>query len=476
MGYKYNLSIFIFRRDFRLQDNVGLIAALSESKKVIPVFIFTEKQINKKKNHFKSERQVRFMTECLQDLNKYLSKHKSKLHIFHSTPKKVIQAMADTIDAVYVNEDYTPFSIKRDLLIKKTCDAKKIAFHSHRDYLLNPPKSILTDGGTVYVKFTPFYGKAIEFGDYPVKNKHKNYYTKNLKVKDIKSIAIKDISQYYDLTNTEISSILKKGGRKNAISILKKMCDYDQYNERRNDLTYQTTQLSAFIKFGSVSIREVMETIEDKLGSSNDLMKQLYWREFYYNIMIAYPRVISGTNRNYKKKYQKVPWKRESSASKKDKLMITAWKNGTTGFPIVDACMRQLNTTGYMHNRGRMIVASFLTKNMMWHWEDGEKYFATRLIDYDPAVNNGNWQWCSGSGVDAQPYFRVFNPWSQGEKHDKKAIYIKKWIPELSNVPAKEIHQWDQSYKKYKDINYNKPMLNHSKTSKAAKAIFKRAV
>ncbi len=189
------------------------------------------------------------------------------------------------------------------------------------------------------------------------------------------------------------------------------------------------------------------------------MIKQLYWREFYYHIAIHNPHVLSA--RNYNKKYDKVKWITSSSS-------INKWKKGITGVPLVDAAMRELNTQGTMHNRARLVVASFLTKNMFWHWKFGEQYFASRLIDYDPIVNNGNWQWCSGSGVDAQPYFRIFNPFSQSKKYDPDAEYIKTWIPELSNVEPSHIHSWDKSNKKYLNVNYPKPFLDVSKTAKEA--------
>jgi deoxyribodipyrimidine photo-lyase len=245
-------------------------------------------------------------------------------------------------------------------------------------------------------------------------------------------------------------NILVRGGRYEALKTLAKAArTLKNYNATHNDLNKQTTELSAYIKFGCVSIREVYYSLHSKTA----LIRQLYWRDFYANIMYEFPRVLGHS---LKPKYDKIKWHHNNNWFK-------AWCNGETGFPVVDAGMRQMNTTGYMHNRARLIVASFLVKILIIDWREGEEYFAKTLTDYDVANNNGNWQWISGGGADSQPYFRVFNPWRQAEEYDSKCEYIKKWVPELKDVTIKDIFKWDTTYTQYKDIKYPKPIVNYEK-------------
>ena len=259
----------------------------------------------------------------------------------------------------------------------------------------------------------------------------------------------KDIEKYYNINKKNNVN----GGRKEALKILKNINSFSNYEKTRDVLSKNTTHLSAYLKFGCISIREVYHVVKNKFGINDDIIKQLLWRDFYYHVGNEY--TIWG--KSMKEKYNKIKWLY-------NKKHFNKWKNAMTGFPIVDAAMRQLNETGFMHNRGRLIVASFLIKNLQIDWLWGEKYFATQLIDYDPLVNNGNWQWVAGTGTDSQPYFRIFNPWSQSEKHDKDCIYIKKWIPELKNVDNKDIHKWYKTYKNYPNIKYPTPIIDYKKS------------
>ena len=240
---------------------------------------------------------------------------------------------------------------------------------------------------------------------------------------------------------------------------------YKNYSKDRDSLTYKTTELSAYIKFGCVSVREVAE----KFKNNNSLFRQLIWREFYAQILNDYPYVLKGP---LKEQYQSITWS-------KSVINLDAWKKAKTGFPIVDAAMRQMNTTGYMHNRGRLIVASFLIKTLLIDWREGEKYFATKLTDYDPASNNGNWQWVASTGADSQPYFRIFNPWSQSQEHDPDCEYIKKWIPELENVPNDKIHKWFEYYEEFlkdKKIKYYKPIVDYKTQREKAIEMYKKGL
>jgi deoxyribodipyrimidine photo-lyase len=241
--------------------------------------------------------------------------------------------------------------------------------------------------------------------------------------------------------------------------------EFINYDNERNDLKKETTHLSAYIKFGCVSIREVYYKILLKLGKSNGLINELIWRDFYMNITYYYPKILQGQisikkkNQPLKDKYKIIKWSKNNKFYKK-------WCNGETGFPIVDAAMTQLNTTGYMHNRCRMIVACFLCKDLLLDWRLGEKYFATKLVDYDPMSNSGGWQWSSSVGADSQPYFRIFNPWAQQIKFDPECKYIKKWLPILSECPVNHIHKWYEYHNNY-DV-YCKPIVDHDIMRKKA--------
>ncbi len=468
---KYNLSIFIFRRDLRLADNIGLIEALKLSNKVVPIFIFTPEQLVR--NPYKSNNCVQFMMESLDDLDNDLRNKKSRLFYFYGKPKDVVKKIIQKIkpDALFLNMDYTPYSAKRDNEIKIVCQSYDIDFLSFEDVLLNNVGSILTLDGSVYSKFTPYFNKANKITvRKSIKNNYSNYYSgKTRIVGEFRG----NKKQFYKYN----SNLVVNGGRKLALKRLNRVDKFKKYNIQRNILSIETTRLSAYIKFGCISIREVYEKFRSKLGMKNDLIKQLYWRDFYYNLMYYYPDMITGKNRNFKKKYGKVPWIRKINASEKQKKYFKAWCDGKTGFPIVDAAMRELNETGFMHNRGRLIVASFLTKLLMWHWEEGEKYFSNKLIDIDVSVNLGNWEWSAGSGADSQPYFRIFNPWSQSQKYDPDAKYIKKWIPELKNVDPNHIHNWDEycDDEEYENIKYPKPIIDYEKARENAIKKFKKA-
>lgn len=449
---KWELSLFIFRRDLRAEDNTALLEALKQSNMVLPLFIFTPTQIGEE-NPYKSNRLVQFMVESLLDLP-------IPVHFFLGENKKILSQLFQkikSIQAVFVNADYTPYSIARDEDIEKLCKKNGKVFHSFEDSLLHPITSIRTKTGGVYKKFTPYYNTASSYAvrkpsmkTYP----HENFYCKKIDF----SLSKKEIHSFYEKEKGNAV----KGGRTHALAILKNISSFENYPNDRNDLSYSTTKLSAYNKFGCVSIREVYYAFEKlKEDARIHLQKQLYWRDFYYMILFENPQVLQ--QKNYNPSYDKVEWITWETATPSQKKMFERWCDGNTGFPIVDAGMRELNETGFMHNRARLIVASFLTKLMMWHWKDGEQYFAKKLIDYDPAQNNGNWQWCAGSGVDAQPYYRIFNPWTQFATHDKKGEYVRRWLPECRDIPLKDLMKWDKMHATYKNISYPRPMLDYAK-------------
>ena len=455
MQKKYAKSLFVFRRDLRLEDNTGLINALKNSKTVLPCFIFDPRQILN--NKYKSKNAIEFMIESLIDLDKELHKKKSKLHIFSGIAEKVIEKLIkqEKIEAVYINKDHTPFSKKRDKNIQRICTKYAVKYLDFDDALLTKPGSVLKDNGSPYTVFTPFYKKALAHFIQPSQKNHfKNYYKGSIKEQ---------------LTNTlkhKKNNSFINGGRKNCLRIIRNLNQYENYNKVRNfPAKDRTTKLSAHLKFGTCSVREVYYAIKQKLGHSHPLLRQLYWRDFFTNIAFHFPYVFG---KPFYRKFEKLKWQNNKNKFK-------AWCLGKTGFPIIDAAMRELNRTGFMHNRTRMVVSSFLVKDLHIDWQWGEKYFAQKLVDYDPSVNNGNWQWAASTGCDAQPYFRIFNPWIQQKKFDPGCKYIKQWIPELRSMSNKEIHSLEKK-KESLSIQYPLPIIDHKVESKIAKLIYRKSI
>lgn len=451
-------ALFIFHRDLRLQDNTALIAAAQKSATIIPCFIFDEQQVGTQ-NNYRSINAIQFMIESLQDLDNQIKKKNGRLYFFSGKTLQIIERLLKTekIDAVFTNRDYTPFSIKRDETIKKLCVHQGAEFVQCGDALLNEPEEILKQDGTPYSIFTPFLKASLY---HPVKKPQKlpsiHFYQKKI------GAACTANEMYKKIIPTSNKKIHVHGGSSNALRILKSLKQFKNYQKERDFPALPTTGLSAHLKFGTVSVRQVHHALSTTLGVHHPLVRQLYWRDFFTHVAYHSPFVFGHA---FHKKYDTLPW----NNNKKD---FNQWCTGTTGFPIVDAGMRQLNTTGFMHNRVRMIVASFLTKDLHIDWRLGEKYFAQQLVDYDPSVNNGNWQWSASTGCDAQPYFRIFNPWLQQKKFDHDCVYIKRWIPELKNLPSDIIHAWPKHCTKY-TIDYPCPMVDHQKESTRAKIMYR---
>lgn len=461
MKKQYQKTLFIFRRDLRLDDNTGLLAAAKKSESLIPCFIFDPRQITEK-NRYLSTNAIQFMIESLHDLDAQLHKKKSQLYIFHGIADEIVKKIIndEKIDAVFVNRDYTPFSIRRDQEIEKICHHEGIAFESYGDLLLNEPDEVLTLSGTPFSVFTPFWRKSITI---PVRKpevfpSHAHLYDEPVKHAEKEAI-------YKKILSHDNPDINQHGGRTEGLKILKHIDAFADYKQTRDMPALKTTTLSAHHKFGTVSIRESYYAMQDALGKGNELTRQLYWRDFFTHLAYHNPFVYGQP---FHEKYANISWN-------KSKADFQRWCDGNTGFPLVDAGMRQLNTTGWMHNRVRMVVASFLTKDLHINWTWGEQYFARMLIDYDPAVNNGSWQWAASTGADAQPYFRIFNPWLQQKKFDPECEYIKKWVPELKKMDAKTIHQWDNP-KSPHISNYPRPMVDHDVEQKRAKLLYKVAL
>jgi deoxyribodipyrimidine photo-lyase len=452
MTINYENGLFIFRRDFRVVDNVGLNIANSICKRIYPIFIFTPEQVTGA-NKFKSDNSVQFMIESLQDLSSQITQMGGKLLCFYGNNNTIVSQLIKELDinVVCFNADYSPYAIEREMGIIQICDKMGIAVEYGHDYYLHPPGTIVNGQGNPYQKFTPFYNASVRKKVDSPASLRKIHFASSIKQLTNK-ISLDDAMKRFTKINPDI---LVHGGRKNAISQMKIASkNIKNYPRTHNDLSHSTSELSAYIKFGCVSIREVYKIFRSK----HDFIRQLFWRDFYANILYSFPYVLGSA---MKANYNKVHWHHNSNWFKK-------WCDGETGYPVVDAGMRQLNKTGYMHNRARLIVSSFLVKTLLISWEEGEKYFAQKLVDYDPASNNGNWQWTAGSGADSQPYFRIFNPWEQGKNYDPNCEYIKKWIPELKDVPVKDVLNWEDTYSEYKDIKYPKPIVDYKKQKELA--------
>lgn len=453
---KHKCALHVFRRDLRLEDNTALTYALETSDKVIPCFILDKRQV--KENKYRSNNALQFMLNSLQELDNQLRKRKGRLYLFYDIAEEVIERLLSSlkIDLVTINRDYTPFSKKRDAKIQSMLEQKNVEYSCHADTLLNEPEAIHKDDFKPYTIFTPFLRKAKTFQvREPLENNHTHYYSLKIKNQEHEKI-------WNQILPQKNPNILLEGGRKEGLKRIEHLSSLSDYEKQRDYPSKDSTShLSAHIKFGTVSIREAYHQIKTMFGDSHPLITELYWRDFFTHITYHFPQVIGNA---FHRKYEKIKW-----VDNKD--LFRAWCEGKTGYPMVDAGIRELNATGYMHNRARMITASFLVKDLHIDWRWGERYFAQNLIDYDPAVNNGNWQWAASTGCDAQPYFRIFNPWRQQKKFDPDCDYIKKWIPELKDLSPKEIHNLEKQ-RPAKESLYPKPIVDHKEASSTAKAMY----
>jgi deoxyribodipyrimidine photo-lyase len=449
-------AIHIFRRDLRIHDNTALRRACEEHDEVLPVFCADPRQLED--NEYRSDNAVQFMVESLQELREELRSLDSELHVYNDKPEKVVKHLE--ADAVYINQDVTPFSKKRDKALQNIVENSGATFHSCHDAYLAKPGTIKTQKGTMYKVYSSYKKKAEKTTDVP-------------KPQSVETQPLTTLENYRfpdDVWNHmlgDVNDALKvHGGRGLGLSILDDVEQYADYDEDREypDLD-ATTHLSAYLKFGCVSPREAYWALREEFGASHGLITELWWRDFYAHLLDAYPRVL---NNNMKEKYDAIPWREDPEG-------LQRWKEGRTGVPIVDAAMRQLTSTGWMHNRCRMIVASYLCKDLRVHWKEGEKFFAQHLVDYDPASNNGGWQWAASTGADSQPYFRIFNPWRQQERYDEDADYIKTYVPELRGMSAEGIHGLEDAPVP-DDVEYPEQIVDHSEAAKKTKEVFKKAL
>ncbi len=429
------VTIFWFRRDLRLQDNAGLYYALKENKNVLPVFIFDKNILDQLED--KNDRRVDFIHQALTVINEELIGLGSSLTVYYSTAIETFKKLLKEykIKNVYTNHDYEPQAKERDEEIKQLLAKNNIDLRTYKDQCVFEKDEVIKDDGKPYTVFTPYSNKW--------KKKLKPFYYKAYPTK-------KYFKNFIKINPQEILTLQKIGFKKTDIVLNKKIHVntelLQKYKQQRDFPAIDgTSKISVYLRFGVISIRSL---VEKSLPQSETWLNELIWRDFYMMILYHFPHVAKNS---FKKQYDAIPWRDNEALFKK-------WCEGKTGFPIVDAGMRELNATGFMHNRVRMIVSSFLIKDLLIDWRWGEAYFAQKLNDFDLSANNGGWQWAAGSGCDAAPYFRVFNPTEQQKKFDPKFEYIKKWVPEFGSS------------------KYAEPIVDHAKARLTAIAVYKKAL
>ena len=429
---KNAINICWLRRDLRLHDNKALFEALKTGTEnnipVLPIFIFDKEILDKLQN--KKDKRVQFIHNVLAEMQQQLlqnqasnnaDKNASNLAVFYGKPVEILQEISQkyTINAVFANHDYEPYGIKRDNLIGDFLKTKDINFHTFKDQCIFEKKDILSGAGTPYTVFTPYSRKWKEKFEENMLDAHptQDFFDNFLNEKNDKQNILENLPP-------TIISLQKMGFEAIEQVFPSKKVKEDiikTYKEKRDFPAVEgTTRLGVHLRFGTISIRELAKTGKNL---SEGFLNELIWRDFYMQILWNFPHVAVSS---FRPQYDLIEWRNNEED-------FVRWCEGKTGYPIVDAGMRELNATGYMHNRVRMIVASFLTKHLLIHWQWGEAYFAEKLLDFDMSANNGGWQWAAGSGCDAAPYFRVFNPSEQTKKFDGKLTYIRQWVPEFSS-------------------------------------------
>ena len=398
------IAIFWFRRDLRLEDNSALLAALKSGYQVLPIFIFDQNILS---DLPWQDARLGFIYDLLRDINTSLHEFESGVKCLYGSPLDVWKFLIKTFDvsSVFINKDYEPYARKRDQEITTLLSENGIPLYTFKDQVVFEENEILKADGNPYTIFTPYKNKWLSLFNSEIFSSE----TPNFKALYKQTQTLPPLSSM----NFKVATIKVKPYDLSSLN---------EYSESRDfPSTDNTSYLSPHLRFGSVSVRKIISTLNE---SDNIFLSELIWREFFMQIIYHFPKVITE---NFKVKYDSIIWRNNQEEFEK-------WCVGKTGYPMVDAGMRQLNATGYMHNRVRMVTASFLCKHLLIDWRWGEAYFAEKLLDYELSSNNGNWQWSAGTGCDATPYFRVFNPTSQQQKFDKKGMYVKKWIPELDSL------------------------------------------
>jgi len=428
------INLCWLRRDLRLLDQAALYHALKSSNPVVPVFVFDTNILNDLED--KHDRRVTFIHDTLNDLQVKLSKLGSTLDVYYGTPQEAFEHWTThyNVREVFTNIDYEPYAVKRDADIAKRLKEKGIGFHQYKDQVIFDRNEIVKDNGEPYTVFTPYSKKwktllnDYYLQAYPTENYFRNFFKqKTKKVPSLRAIGFLAGDRGFPSMRVK-DSVIK---------------NYDKTRDLPG--IEGTTHIGLHLRFGTMSIRE----IADRAKQLNEtFLDELIWRDFFQMILWHFPHVVEYS---FRREYDNIRWRNNEKE-------FQQWCDGQTGYPLVDAGMRELNTTGFMHNRVRMVVASFLTKHLLIDWRWGEAYFAKKLLDYDLAANNGNWQWAAGCGCDAAPYFRVFNPTLQRERFDPSFEYIRKWVPE------------------FEELTYVKPMVAHEQARKRVLEVYKAAL
>ncbi len=438
---KPTINIFWFRRDLRLSDNAGLFQALKSGNPVIPIFIFDTNILDKLED--KTDRRVEFIHAAINEIQQELLAIDSSLEVYYGKPLDVFKQLSlkYTIEQVFTNHDYELYAIERDAEIKEMLQKNGAVLNTYKDQVIFEKKEITKDDGLPYTIFTPYSRKwkaalkSNHLEAYNTEQYFTNFYQQpNFEMPSLKSMG-------FTATSSEDKSRKFFPSKELNEAIISKYTDQRNFPAIRG-----TTQIGVHLRFGTISIRAAANKA---IGLNETFLNELIWRDFYHMIIHHFPHVQRGLA--FKKEYDLIEWRNNENEFKQ-------WCNGQTGYPIVDAGMRELNATGFMHNRVRMITASFLIKHLLIDWRWGEAYFAEKLLDYDFAANNGGWQWAASSGCDAAPYFRVFNPTLQTEKFDKQLQYIRKWVPE------------------FEGFNYVAPIVKHEDARKRVLEVYAKAV
>jgi len=434
---KTKTAVFWFRRDLRLDDNRGLYYALSEQESVLPIFIFDQQILE----HLpENDARVTFIHDQLSEIRQaLLQKYNSSIGCYHGDPEEVFTSLLETyeITAVYTNQDYEPYAIERDGLIQRLLKKKNIPLNSYKDQVIFEKNEVVKDDGQPYVVYTPYMRRWRNQFDIESD-------TSELPSQTILGNLIPDVALPFP--SLEEMGFQRSNIEVPAFNTGNTMIDH--YEKTRNFPGIQggTSRLGPHLRFGTVSVRHMIAKAAKR--NNDTFLKELIWREFFMQILWHFPHTLT---KSFKPKYDRIKWRNDENDFEK-------WKEGNTGYTLVDAGMRELNTTGFMHNRVRMLVASFLCKHLLIDWRWGEAYFAEKLIDYEMSSNVGNWQWAAGSGVDAAPYFRIFNPLTQIDKFDKDRAYSQKWVPEAEGKPA------------------TTPMVDHKMARERCLEVYKAAV
>jgi deoxyribodipyrimidine photo-lyase len=429
------INICWFRRDLRLEDNAALYHSLKSNHAVVPIFIFDKNILDDLED--KADRRVEFIHGALKEMQVVLEAMGSSLEVYYGFPIDVFRLLQKkySVEKVFANHDYEPYAVSRDSAIENLLKQTGASFHTYKDQVIFEKNEVMKEDGSPYSIFTPYSRRwkatinDLYLKSYPVKKYYSNFFKQPaMAIPSLERMGFVAVDKPFPAKGLN-EELLKK------------------YKEQRDfPAIHGTSRLGVHLRFGTVSIRQLANKAKD---TSEVFLNELIWRDFYQMILWNFPQV--GHGKAFRPEYDLIEWRNNETE-------FQQWCNGMTGYPIVDAGMRELNATGYMHNRVRMIVASFLTKDLLIDWRWGEAYFAHKLLDFDLASNNGGWQWASGSGCDAAPYFRIFNPTRQTENFDKQLKYIRKWLPELE------------------ELSYPKPMVDHDAARKRCLERYARAL